>query len=334
MTPTVVSPAGIDGASANSRMVSADAPSTAGGDDLSAHRAYLWGLCYRMTGNAADADELVQETFVRALERPPTRTDLPWRPWLVRVALNLARDLLRRRRRACYRGTWLPSPIETVEEPPAYELPSTSGSPTEGRYELLESVSFAFLLALEALTPAQRAVLLLRDVFDYTVRETAAALGMSEPNVKTTHHRARAAMAAYDRRRCVPTRELQARTQAALERFLVALSSADAAALEDLLADDVRSLSDGGEYAAAHRPVRGRDRCIRLFVGLLRHGRGAIAMQARTVNGMPAVLIEFGGTHRRAAPRGVLRIDLDADDRIAAVHTVLASRKLTAVRFD
>src|SRR5262245_10243167 len=139
-------------------------------DALEPHRRHLWGVCYRMTGNAADADELVQETFTRALERPPVRTDEPWRPWLVRVAMNLSRALFRHGRRSPYRGTWLPSPIETGADdpPPAYEIPAESGSPTEGRYELLESVSFAFLLALEALTPSQRAVLLLRDVFDYS----------------------------------------------------------------------------------------------------------------------------------------------------------------------
>src|SRR5262245_40278849 len=173
---------------------------TAAADALEPHRRHLWGLCYRMTGNAADADELVQETFVRALERPPARTDQPWRPWLVRVAMNLSRDLLRRRRRSPYRGTWLPSPIETGEDEaaPAYEISGSSGASTEGRYELLESVSFAFLLALEALTPTQRAVLLLRDVFDYSVHEVADALGLSEANVKVTHHRARRAMATYD----------------------------------------------------------------------------------------------------------------------------------------
>lgn len=123
-----------------------------------AEHRFVWALCYRMTGNAADADELTQETFVRAMESPPARTAAPWRPWLVRVATNLARDRLRRRRRGGYRGTWLPSPIETGdEEPPAYELPPESSSPTEGRYELIESVSYAFLLALEALTPQQRA---------------------------------------------------------------------------------------------------------------------------------------------------------------------------------
>jgi RNA polymerase sigma-70 factor (ECF subfamily) len=304
-------------------------------DLLEPHRRHLWGLCYRMTGNAADADELVQETFVRALERPPARTDEPWRPWLVRVSMNLARDLLRHRRRSPYRGTWLPSPIETGADdaPPAYEIPSQSGSPTEGRYELLESVSFAFLLALEALKPSQRAVLLLRDVFDYSVRETADALGMSEANVKVTHLRARRAMAAYDRRRCVPTRELQARTGEALQRFMAALSSDDAAAMEALLTEDVRHLSDGGEYAAAHRPVLGRDRVMRLFFGLNRRLGPRASFSVRTINGLPALLIDFDVHSPRQAPRGIVRLDVDADGRVTVVHGVLASRKLTAVRF-
>lgn len=304
-------------------------------DALEPHRRHLWGLCYRMTGNAADADELVQETFVRALERPPARTDEPWRPWLVRVAMNLSRDLLRHRRRSPYRGTWLPSPIETGSDdaPPAYEIPAGSGSPTEGRYELLESVSFAFLLALEALTPSQRAVLLLRDVFDYSVRETADALGMSESNIKVTHHRARRAMAAYDQRRCVPTRELQANTRAALERFLIALSSADTAAMESLLAADVRHLSDGGEFPAAHRPVIGRSRVMRLFFGLNRHLGPTAWSIIRELNGLPALLIDFGVRDPRFAPRGIVRLDVDADGRVAVVHAVLASRKLAAVRF-
>ncbi|MEW6270578.1 MAG: sigma-70 family RNA polymerase sigma factor [Thermodesulfobacteriota bacterium] len=126
------------------------------------HQRFLWGLCYRLTGSAADADDLVQATFVRALERPPARTDEPWRPWLTRVAVNLGRDLLRRRKRRGYVGPWLPSPIETGEQPLAsFEPEIASGVTTEGRYDMLESVSIAFLVALEALTPKQRAVLLL-----------------------------------------------------------------------------------------------------------------------------------------------------------------------------
>lgn len=304
-------------------------------DLFASERRFVWGLCYRMTGNAADADDLVQETFVRAMQRPPAHTDAPWRPWLVRVAMNLARDWLRRRRRSGYRGTWLPSPIDTGGEdaPPAYELPPESGSPTEGRYELMESVSFAFLLALEALTPQQRAVLLLRDVFDYAVRDTAAALGLSEANVKVTHLRARRAMAAYDRQRCVPSADLQARTRDALQRFMVAMASEDVPAIEALLADDVRSYSDGGEYAAAHRVVRGRARVLRLILGLTRKRPPRGVFEVRTINGLPAVLIDWGAGPPRVAPRGVLRCDVGPDGRITALHTVLASRKLTAVAF-
>jgi RNA polymerase sigma factor (sigma-70 family) len=151
------------------------------------HGQFVWGLCYRMTGSATDADDLLQETFARALASPPRDTGAPWRPWLVRVAVNLARDRLRRRKRTPYVGPWLPAPIETGEQ--AAEDPDP-----EHRYGLLESVTFAFLMACEALTPRQRAVLLLRDVLDYSVEETARALAMGIPNVKTTHHRARAAM--------------------------------------------------------------------------------------------------------------------------------------------
>lgn len=296
---------------------------------FASERRFVWGLCYRMTGDAAEADDLTQETFLRAIERPPARTDLAWRPWLVRVAVNLSRDALRRRRRQPTRQPWLPAPLPTDEAaPPAYELPAESGSPTEGRYELLESVSFAFLLALEALTPAQRAVLLLRDVFDYSVDETAAALGMSAGAVKTMHHRARRAMAAYDRDRCRPTAERQARTGDALLRFLAALRDDDVPALEALLAEGVRSVSEGGEYAAAHNPVVGRSRVIRLLRGLMRHGAGNGAVVVRELNGLPAVVLEFGRVGPRLAPRAVVRCDIDTAGRINAVHTVLASRKL------
>jgi RNA polymerase sigma-70 factor (ECF subfamily) len=296
-------------------------------------RRFVWGLCYRMTGDAADADDVTQETFLRAIETPPVRTDIAWRPWLVRVAMNLARDVLRRRRRTARRQPWLPAPIDTGDEsaPPAYELPAGSANPTEGRYELLESVSFAFLLALEALTPGQRAVLLLRDVFDYTVREAAEALGMSEPAVKTGLHRARRAMAAYDRERCVPTTAHQARTGEALYRFMTALQQDDLPALEALLADGVRSISEGGEYAAAHNVIRGRARVLRLVRGLMRHGLGHGAAAGRFLNGLPAMVIDFDRSGPRYAPRGVVRCDIDPDGRIVALHTILASRKLHAV---
>lgn len=310
------------------------AASAALGPALEDHRRFLWGLCYRLTGCAADADDLVQETFVRAIARPPKRTDVPWRPWLVRVALNLGRDLLRRRRRRAYPGPWLPSPVETGEEasPPSVEPRFAEGT-TEGRYDLLESASFAFLLALEALTPLQRAVLLLRDVFDYTVAECADALGVSAANVKVTHHRARRRMAAYDRARTVPRRDLQARTREALERFLGALLAGDLPALEALLAADVRAVSDGGgEVYAARVPLVGRARVLRFYGTLARKSTRGLRVEVRMLNGFPALVVEFEPGKPREPERAVIRADLDASGRIVAVHSVLAARKLTATR--
>lgn len=295
-----------------------------------AHQRLLWNLCYRMTGVAADADDLVQETFVRALQRPPADTATEIRPWLVRVAINLARDQLRARRRRGWPGPWLPAPIETPEDEAssAYEPAST-----EGRYDLLESCTFAFLLALEALTPQQRAVLLLRDVFDYSVAEAAAALDLSASNVKVTHHRARRMMAGYDRTRRPPTRTLQEATRGALERFMAALARGDARTIEALLAPGVRALSDGGgEFHAARKPVVGRERVGRLYRRLSELGGAEARVAIRMVNGLPALVIDFGRIKPGYPPRGVIRVDVDEHGLVRAVHSVLATRKLSAVR--
>ena len=296
-----------------------------------AHRSFLWSLCYRLTGNAADADDLVQETFLRAVQHPPARTDVPWRPWLVRVALNLGRDLLRRRRRR-HEGTWLPSPIETEDEPPSSEPSAGAQGCPAARYDLLESVSFAFLLALEALTPGQRAVLLLRDVFDYSVRETAEALAISETNVKTTHLRARRAMVAYERVRRPPTRQTQARTGRAIERFLTLLSSGDTAGLESLLAEGVRSISEGGEFPAARLPIVGRDKVLRLYSTLAGRLGPGVRTQVRRLNGLPAVVVDVEDAPPGWAPRTALLFRVDDRGRIEEMYAVLASRKLTALR--
>src|SRR5437016_6512852 len=198
---------------------------------------------------------------------PPRRIGEPVRPWVVKVALNLARDHLRRRRRRDYVGPWLPSPIETDSEPPSHETATS-----EGRYDLLESVSFAFLVALEALTPTQRAVLLLRDVFDYSVKETAEALDLTETNVKTTLHRARRAMEAYNRARQIPTAARQQATAAALRQFLQALQEHDVGAIETLLADEVRTTTDGGgEFRSALKTIVGRDNVMRFYLAVAVH---------------------------------------------------------------
>ncbi len=294
------------------------------------NQRYLWSLCYRMTGSAADSEDLVQETFERALSRPPARTDQPWLPWLVRVALNLSRDHLRRRRRRAYVGPWLPSPVET-DEPPDLREPAHEPVDTVGRYELLESVSYAFLIALEALTPAQRAVLLLRDVLDYTARETGVALDMSDANVRTTHHRARRAMRAYDTARCVPTKALKERTREMLSAFLVNMALGDVDAMEKLLVGDVVALSDsGGRYLAARLPVTGANKVARLMLGI-RHPEAGMRFAIREVNGLPALVAEFERPGERIAPRFVLLAVPDSDGRISGLHTVLAPEKLTAV---
>ena len=139
------------------------------------HREHLWGLCYRMTGSAADAEDLVQQTFERAIERPPPDTSRPWRPWLARVATRLAIDALRRRQARRYVGPWLPTALETPTGESCGELASPEAD-AETRYGLRESVSLAFLRALEALTPAQRAIVLLRDVLGYSGPEAAELL--------------------------------------------------------------------------------------------------------------------------------------------------------------
>jgi RNA polymerase sigma-70 factor (ECF subfamily) len=283
-----------------------------------------------MTGDAAEADDLVQETFVRALSRPPARRDEPIRPWLVRVALNLGRDALRRRRRRGYQGPWLPSPIETEGE----EIPSVEVAGTEARYDLLESVSFAFLVALEALTPRQRAVLLLRDVFDYSVEETAAALDLSIPNVKTTHHRARRALAPYEEARCRPTAALAGRSLEALARFLQAVATGDAAAAEALLAEDARSLNDGGGvFHAALKPILGRARVARAFLGLQRREPPGLRWAVRSLNGLPAVVAErTAPIGERDAPRFVMTCTVNGAGRITALYVVLAPEKLSVVK--
>jgi RNA polymerase sigma-70 factor (ECF subfamily) len=297
-------------------------------DAFREHERFLWGLAYRMTGSASDADDVVQDTFARAVARPPARLDEPLRPWLSRVLLNLAKDALRRRKRRGYVGPWLPSPVDEDAD----DLADRDAPDAEARYDAREAASFAFLLALEALTPQQRAVLLLRDVFEYSVVETARALRLSAAAVRTTHHRARRAMRAYDKTRTPPSDALSDRTRQALERFLGAIVAEDAAAAEACLADDVRAMSDGGgEYLAALLPVKGKDRVVRFLLGVQRKASAGGRFELRLLNGMPAVVAEVV-PRERFAPRYVVRCELGMDGQIREVHLIVASRKLTRVR--
>lgn len=278
----------------------------------------LWGIGYRMTGSAQDADDIVQETFARAVARPPAEG---WRPWLVKIAVNLGRDRLRERKKTAYPGVWLPEavPVEAPEE----EVP-------DARYGMLESVTFAFLLALEALSPKQRAVLLLRDVLDYSAREAGEVLDMTEGDVRVTHHRARAAMEKYDVARCVPDDARRARTAAALQEFVRALAGGDAKAVESLLANDVRAHGDGGgKYAAARKPLEGVELVAKFFLGLVAKDPGTLrSVRVVTANALPALLIEMDPLHPSFSPRLLMAAHVDDAGRIVALHNQLVPEKL------
>ena len=203
------------------------------------------------------------------------------------------------------------------------------------RYEELDRVSYAFLVALEALSPRARAVLILREAFDYSARDVADALGISEENVRIVHHRARRGMARYEWARRPPTAELCERTRRTLEQFLTCLVRQDVAGVEALLAEGVRSLADGGaEYTALRTPLVGRKRvaAFHLKVAACRAGRSRF--EIRWINGMPATIIETATTRPQQGPRVVLRCEVGDDGLIHEIHSILAPRKLTAVRFD
>ncbi len=294
------------------------------------NRRFLFGLCYRMTGSAADAEDLVQETFARALASPPARADEPWRPWLVRVAVNLSRDELRRRKRRAYKGPWLPEPLEDGALIDAASEPAHEPRETTGRYELVESVSYAFLLALEALTPAQRAVLLLRDVLEYTAAEAAEALGLSEPNARVLHHRARKAMAAYDARRNPPTRADASRHLEVMTRFLRCMGTQDVAGMESLLAEDVVTLNDtNGRYPAAGVPVVGANKVARFHAGIANLRARMPRVEVRWLNGVPAAVCHYDPpVTDRFAPAFVTLAELDANGLIRRIYSVLAPAKI------
>ena len=290
---------------------------------VEAHRDWLWGLAYRMTGVAADADEIVQDTFLRAVERPPDGSR-PLRPWLTTVTLNLARDRLRRRRRARYVGPWLPAPVpDEALEPPS----DTPGA--DAQLMTRESASFAFLLSLEVLTSNQRAVLLLREVLGLDVAETAALLGMREGNVKVTHHRARAALAAgaADPRQ---GRAGEPADLALLAALLGAIGRGDAAAAAALLAPDAVAMNDGGGvYLAARVPIRGAAKIAAFFTHVSRGAEG-VRVGLGAYNGGPAVVLGLHSADPRRAPLTVVRAEAK-DGLITRLYWVLAPGKLTAV---
>jgi RNA polymerase sigma-70 factor (ECF subfamily) len=298
-----------------------------------AQRGRLWGLAYRLTGSSADADDVVQETFARLLQREPSSDDGKLPGWLTRVATNLAIDTLRARKRHSYDGPWLPQPVELDDEAWLIRLRSDRPDP-ETRYSTLESITFAFLVALEALPPRQRAALVLRDVLGYSAVETAALLDTSEGNVRVLHLRARTTMSRYDASRCVPSTALKERHRKTLTRFIGCLLSQDTRGLEALLVESTRTITDAaGEYTALATPLVGRRRVARLYLrALLLRQQGEPSIQIVTANGLPAITLRLARPARRQAPRSMLLFDLDGEGRIRSIYTILASAKLSAMR--
>jgi RNA polymerase sigma factor (sigma-70 family) len=302
------------------------------GQSFDEHRRFLWGICYRMTGSAADAEDIVQDTFVKALEKPPPDMEAPLRPWLLKVALNLSRDQLRRRRRREYFGPWLPSPVLTEGDCP-FELDqptAENGSPV-ARYDLIESVTLAFLLALEALTPAQRAILLLRDVFDYSTNEVAETLEMSEANVKVTLHRARQVMEKYDKQR-ISSISKRHQLRSTLERFLSRLAAGDVQGLTQMLAADVVLVSDGGgEINALAEPMFGRQKVLRLVEKLYEIYREGTTTSVQLLNGEPAILIKRSRVKPGHASIFTMQCELDEASCMSRLNFVFAPSKLSAL---
>ena len=299
--------------------------------EFDTQRDFLWGLCYRMTGSTADADALVQETFVRVLERPAADLADGWRPWLARVAAALSMDALRLRQRREYAGPWLPAPAETGDAASGIAAPHAD---LDRSYDDVESLTFQFLLAAEMLTPRQRAVLVLRAVYRYSVADAAQALDLTYATVRSTLQQAFHGMDGYEAVRARPTRDAQSRMAALLHDLLTRLQRYDTAGVESMLAPSARALSDGGgEFVAPAAPVIGRDKIVRLLMKLADRRGPPTRDSFRMLNGLPALVAEV------AAPAGwaqrfVFRIDVDADGRVSDLHTILATRKLTAVRFE
>jgi RNA polymerase sigma-70 factor (ECF subfamily) len=201
------------------------------------------------------------------------------------------------------------------------------------RYDLMESVSMAFLLALEALTPAQRAVLILRDVFDYSTNETAEALEMSEANIKVTLHRARRTMDSYDKNRVSNFSQRGGELRDILQRFLSLLTTGDVQGVKKMLAADVVLVSDGGgEVNALAEPMYGREKVLRLIEKLYEANRDVTSTSLRNVNGEPTMLIDRSRVRPGHASFFTMHCELDETSQIRRFNFVFAPSKLATLK--
>lgn len=260
-----------------------------GEDPFVTHRRLLFTVAYEMLGSAADAEDVVQDAWLRWADVDRDEVRDP-RAYLVRVVTRQALNRMRTvsRRREDYVGEWLPEPLLTSPD-------------VADDVELAESVSFAMLTVLETLRPAERAVFVLREVFDVPYDEIAEAVDRSPAAVRQIAHRARDHVAAR-RPRVAVDRDEQRQV---VERFLAALSTGDVQGLLDVLSPDVVLVSDGGGVvSAARRPVVGADRLARYLLGGLGKAGGTVAASLTWINGAAGLRIELDG--RLASAVGVV----------------------------
>ncbi|MCO5994867.1 RNA polymerase sigma-70 factor [Actinoallomurus rhizosphaericola] len=275
-----------------------------------AHRNLLFTVAYEMLGSAADAEDVLQETWLRWV-----RTDLDQvrdeRAYLVRITTRQSLNRLRtmKRRKEAYVGPWLPEPLLTAPD-------------VAEDVELAESMSMALMLVLETLGPTERAVFVLREAFDVGYDEIAAAVGKSPAAVRQIAHRARKHVDARRPREAVPASQ----ARAALESFRRALETGNPQALLDVLAPEVVLVSDGGGVKqAALRPITGAEKIVRYMLGGIGKTKAAITAEPTVVNGGPALLIRVDGEIDGAM---AIRVE---NARITGLYYVRNPEKLTRV---
>jgi RNA polymerase sigma-70 factor, ECF subfamily len=278
-----------------------------GTQHFEASRGRLFGLAYRMLGSRADAEDIVQEAFVRwhQTDQQAVRNA---EAWLVATTTRLAIDRLRRLQteRSAYTGPWLPEPLMSDTPPPDRDV------------ELASDLSMAFMVLLERLAPEERAAFLLHEVFDCGYADLARILDKSEAACRQIVSRARERVRTDRKRFDAPP----GAKEQLLRRFTAALAARDERALMELFAPDATWTADGGgRVPASMRPVAGNDRIARLVLGLTRDVTGW-TMHVATVNGEPGLHVRV---HGQLA--GVMSVALDGD-RIAAVYVVVNPDKL------
>jgi RNA polymerase sigma-70 factor (ECF subfamily) len=281
-------------------------PSERPGTDPEGMRPRLLALAYRMLGTVADAEDAVQDAYLRLQQA----AEVDWPDaWLVKATTRLCIDRLRlARRRKVYVGPWLPEPASD----------GWGGAATD-RPELAESLSTAFLVLLETLSPAERAAYLLREVFGYEFEEIAALLDKTPVNVRQIAARARKRLGERERR-FVPA---AGEADDLAGRFHAACRSGDIEAIESLLTPDVIYYSDGGGKAhAAPRPICGPRRVANLLAVVHRKRRKYCKISMTTVNGQPGVVFSEAGKAIQVTSFAI------EGGRVAALYTVLNPDKL------